>query len=338
MEQDLVVGIDLGGTNMQFGVVDREGNVLARSKNKTRAEQGLDRVLERLVEGYHKAVAEAEVHPDRIAACGVGAPGAVHADEGVVVEAPNLRWENVQLAGLLTDRLGVPTVLENDVNAAIVGEWLFGAGRGETDLLGVWCGTGVGGGLILNNELYRGARLTAGEIGHMTLFPRAPRAWRTIEQNCSRTAVVEQLTKLIQSNHHSSLVTLTNGKLEKMRSRLIGQAYREGDPLTRKVVDTAADLLGEAIAGVATLLSLPKVVLGGGLTEAIGAPFVGRVEQAVMEYVFPPARSNGKKGPSGEDLSRVVVVETALRDDAGVVGAAVQARRRLNAGFAEQTC
>jgi len=327
-EKDLVVGIDLGGTNMQFGVVDRQGKVLARAKNKTRADQGLDRVLERLVEGFHSAVADAEVHPDRIAACGVGAPGAVHADAGVVVEAPNLRWENVQLAGLLSDKLGVPTVLENDVNAAIVGEWLYGAGKGETDLLGVWCGTGVGGGLILNNELYRGARLTAGEIGHMTLFPRSPRAWRTIEQNCSRTAVVEQLTQLIRSNHHSSLVTLTNGKLEKMRSRLIGQAYREGDPLTRQVVDTAADLLGQAIAGVATLLSLPKVVLGGGLTEAIGAPFVGRVEQAVMEYVFPPSRPS-EKGKSGTDLSRVVVVETTLRDDAGVIGAAEQARRRL---------
>ncbi len=320
------VGVDLGGTNMQIGVVDSVGHIIGRSRSKTRADEGQSAVIGRIVEGIRHACTQAGVLPGDLGGVGIGAPGAIDPVGGVVLEAVNLRWTNVPLAKIVRDKLrpGGPVVLDNDVNAAIYGEFRLGSAKGATDVLGVWIGTGVGGGLILNGQLYAGGFLTAGEIGHTVLFPGNPAARRTLEQNCSRTNIVDQLIALIKSNHKSRLLEYVEikdakehrdeEKFRRVGSKTIAQAFTSGDRLTVSVVEEAARNVAISIANMVTVLSLPRVVLGGGFTEALGEPWVKLVRKDVRELVFP-ARCRA-----------VEVVASLLEDDAGLLGAAMLAR------------
>ncbi|MBM4107406.1 MAG: ROK family protein [Phycisphaerae bacterium] len=313
-----VCGIDLGGTNIQIGVVGPKGRLLGESKKKTKADEGQDAILSRLIDGVDEACAAAGIARRDLAAIGIGAPGAIDPDAGVVLEAVNLRWTDMPLASVLSRRAGVPVVVDNDVNVAVWGEYRYGSGRGASDILGVWCGTGIGGGLILDNRLYYGRFKTAGEIGHTILLPQNPPGSRSLEHNCSRTAVVERIVRLIRANRKSALTDMCEGDYDKIKSRMLGKAYADGDALTVEVVDSAAELLGISIAGVVTLLSLERIILGGGLVEALGKPFVEGVQKSVKRHVFP------------DRCRKVEVVASELEDHAGVLGAAAIAVERLN--------
>jgi glucokinase len=312
-----IVGIDLGGTNIQVGVVSPEFKVLARAKRKTKADEGRDGVIGRILDGIAEACQEAKIKQSDLAAVGIGAPGVIEPESGTVLEAVNLRWNDVPLAQLLTKKTGAPTVVDNDVNAAIYGENKLGAGEGARDLLGVWIGTGIGGGLILNGRLHHGSFYSAGEIGHTILFPGLPLGARSLENFCSRTSVVDRITRLIRQNHKSVITELVNGDLSDIRSKVLAKAFEMGDELTVRVIDDAAELIGFAVASAVTLLSLGRVVLGGGLTEAIGEPLVEKVKKAAKGAVFP------------EKAKAVKIVGTKLCDDAGVLGAALLASERL---------
>lgn len=313
------IGIDLGGTNIQFGVVSPELRLLSEAKRKTRAEEKLEGVLGRIVSGVEEACETAGIAVSALGGIGIGAPGAIDPERGVVLEAVNLRWDDVPLADLLTKRLKVRTFLDNDVNAAVFGENKLGAGKGARNLMGVWLGTGIGAGLILNGELYYGHFWSAGEIGHTVLFPNLPRGVRSLENNCSRTAIVDRLVRLLRTNQKSRITQEVGDDFDKIRSRTLARYYRESekeDRLVVEVVDAAADLVGQSIGSIVTLLSLPRVVLGGGLTEALGTPFVERVQEVVRATVFPDA------------CRKVVVVASTLEDTAGVFGAAMIAMER----------
>lgn len=318
------VGIDLGGTNIQVGIVSPDLKLLAEAKRKTKAEEKLEGVMGRIVAGIEEACEAAGLRTTDLGGVGIGAPGAVDPDRGVVLEAVNLRWDDVPLAELLTKRLRVKTFLDNDVNVAIYGENKLGAGKNAKNVLGVWLGTGIGGGLILNGELYYGHFWTAGEIGHTILLPNLPRGVRSLENNCSRSAIVDRLVKLIKANQKSKVTAEVGDDFDKIKSRTLARHYREAereDKLVVEVVDDAANLLGQAIGSVVTLLSLPRVVLGGGLTEALGPPFVERVQKVVREVAFPDA------------CKKVNVVESILEDTAGVFGAAMIAMDRAGQSY-----
>lgn len=317
-KQRNIVGIDLGGTNMQIGVVDSANRILGRCKRKTRPENGADGVIERIAEGVETACKEAKVGLDDIAGVGIGAPGAIDMVGGVVMEAPNLRWMDVPLAKLLSKKLkDIPVLVDNDVNVAVYGENAIGAGQNAPDVLGVWIGTGIGGGLVINGKLYYGGFGTAGEIGQIILFPNAPLGNRTLEHCCSRKYVVERLVRLIRNNNPSILTEIADGPLEEIGAGTLGKAYERNDELTRLVVDESADLLGTALSGFVSTLALPMVILGGGMTEGIGRPYVERVAKAIRANVFP-AR-----------CQKVQVVATKLADDAGLLGASLLAREKF---------
>ncbi len=310
------LGIDLGGTNVQIGVVSAEGEVLSRAKRKTQSEEGRDAVLDRIVEGCEEACAEAKTKISEIAAVGMGVPGPVDPDTGVVFEAVNLQWKDEPLAKMMTDRLGPPVFLDNDVNVAVYGEWRHGAAVGANNLLGAWIGTGVGGGLILNGKPFYGHFLTAGELGHMVLDQDNPPGVRTVEHNCSRTAMCNRVRQLIDAGRSSIVPDLVDGKLHKIKSRTIAEAYNSKDELVVEIVHDAASRLGIMVGSLTTLLSLEMIVLGGGLTEAIGEPWVEKVRAAAHDVAFP-AVCRGVK-----------VVASTLEDNAGVVGAAIIAKER----------
>jgi glucokinase len=316
-QQQLALGIDLGGTNIQAGVINEHGEVLGRAKTKTSADGGFDKVMDRVASAARQACEDANIPISRIHTAGLGVPGPIDPEKGVVVEAVNLRWNDAPVVMALSDRLGVPVFADNDVNVAVYGEWRAGVGNETPNMLGVWVGTGVGGGLIIDSKLHRGAHHSAGEIGHMVLIPGAHLGSRSVEHNCSRTAIAHEITKLILANHPSMVTGLTDGKLNKIKSKVLATAYEQGDDLVRTVVTDAADRLGLAIASVVTVLSLDRVVLGGGLVEAIGKPYVDIVRDSIRREVFP------------ESLREIQVEASILGDDAGLVGAGLLAFEEL---------
>ena len=312
-----IVGVDLGGTNMQVAVVGSNNRIMGRAKKKTRASEGSVRVLDRLVDGVHEACIQAGISLRDVAVVGVGAPGAVDPKRGVVLEAMNLRWNDFPLAATLSKRLGQQVVVDNDVNCAVYGEYKLGAGKGASEILGVWIGTGVGGGLILNGGLYYGTTFTAGEIGQTILLPGSPPGSRTLENNCSRSAIVDRLVRLIRGNNQSIIPDLAEGDLVDIKARIVAQAYAKGDRLTVQVIKNAAELIGISVANVVTLLGIQRVVIGGGLTESMGESLVSLIREATRANVYPAV------------CRAVEVVATKLQADAGTLGAAVLARQWL---------
>ncbi|MFO0873929.1 MAG: ROK family protein [Phycisphaerales bacterium] len=314
MDASPVIGVDLGGTNMQVGVVDAQGRIVGRCKRKTKADLGLDEVVVRLVEAVERACTDAGLARREIASIGVGVPGAIDIPRGVVLEAPNLQWFDVPIRDILAREFDRPVVIDNDVNVAVWGEANVGAGRGRRDLLGVWVGTGVGGGLVLGGRIWHGPGFTAGEIGQTIATPDGNPSKRTLEQHASRTGIVHTLELLLLKFPDSRLHALRDENDGRIGSSQIAAAWSAGDQAAIEVVEHAASLIGVAIANVVTLLSIDAVVVGGGVTEAIGQPFVDRIRRSFDRDVFP-AR-----------LRRCEIAMTTLGADAGVLGAALLAR------------
>ncbi|MHC4947192.1 MAG: ROK family protein [Planctomycetota bacterium] len=313
MADRLFLGIDLGGTNMQVGVVDADGGIAGRARARTPAREGSDAIIDAIAATARAACAEAGVETASIAAVGIAAAGAVDVPHGVVLDAPNIGWEDFPLGDRLEAALGRPVIVDNDVNGAVWGEHRLGAGRGRGDVLGVWVGTGVGGGLVLHDRLHHGEFFTAGEIGQTILFPDGPEGGRIVEDLCSRTGmsriIMERLAEFPDSVLHE--LTAPHGRVA--YSRDFETARAAADPLAIEVIDRGADLLGLAIANWVTVLALDTVILGGGIAEALGAPYLDRIRAAFDRHVFP-------------DRCRACRIEmTALTADAGLLGAALLA-------------
>ena len=313
-----VIGVDLGGTNIQVGVVNEKNRIVGRSKSKTQADKGTETVIDRIVKTVNDAIDDSKLKPSEISGLGIGAPGTVDVKKGIVRTAVNLRWNNFPLCKHLTKKLKMPVTLDNDVNVGTWGEFVAGAAKTKKgDLLGIFVGTGIGGGLVLNGQLYSGDMGTAGEIGHVVLHADGILGRRTLENAASRTNIVRQITDLIRANHESSIGEATDDNLDNIRSKALAEALAKNDPLTTEIVKNAATYVGIAIANTVTLLSLSNVVVGGGMVEAAGGTFVEWVRESFVANVFPP------------DLKKCNIMASKLGDDAGVIGAADLARERL---------
>ncbi|MDY7109547.1 MAG: ROK family protein [Planctomycetota bacterium] len=310
-----MIGIDVGGTNMQFGVVDATGALIGRAAAKTEADEGLDHVLDNIVAGLQAACRAADLGPADIAAVGVVAAGAMDIPNGLVLIAPNLDWRDVPLRDLLQQRIGRPVVLNNDVNGATWAEYQLGAGDGQGDALGVWVGTGVGAGLVLGGRLHTGDFFTAGEIGHTVIEPAGPAGRRTVEDLCSRTGIRNVIGDRLPDHPGSIIHELTGGDMTRLGTEQIKSAYEAGDALAVDVIHRAADRLGVAIANFVTMLAMRTVFIGGGITEALGEPYLDRVRASFLTDVFP-ARCRDCR-----------LVMTKLAADSGLLGAALLARR-----------
>ena len=309
-----VIGVDLGGTKI-FAVLRKGDEVAADAKRKTPTQGGPLAVVDAIAQ-----VIDELGGTSGIDAVGVGAPGAVDVDGGVVRRAPNLPgWhEPFGLAAALGEALdGIPVLIDNDVNVGALAEHRIGAGRGASDMLGVFVGTGVGGGLILDGKIRHGPMGFAGEIGH-TIVHRDGRRCACggrghLEAYAGRAALEKRARELEGSGRQTALVELAPNK--RMTSGVFAKALAAGDAVTIDLLDEAVAALGASIASAVTLVDLELVVIGGGLADRLGPAFVGRIEQAVRSELFA-------------ESSTLRVVPGELGDRGGALGAALLAEAR----------
>ena len=307
------IGVDVGGTKILVAVV-HDGEPRHTTKVPT-PPGGSGALVAAIVEAVVGLRRDHDIDVERV---GIGAPGPVDPEHGVLRDAPNLagHGEPVPLASLVAEGLdargvdGVHVRVDNDVNVAVRGEWRHGAGKGHDDLLAVWWGTGIGGGLVLDGEVRSGPSGAAGEIGHTNYQPDGLVCGcgrpGHVEAYAGRAGLEAEARRRHAAGESTSLVEMAGD--ERMRSKIWANALEAGDPVATELLDRAVQALGVGIASAVTLLDVDLVVLGGGLGSRLGAPWAAKIEPLVLARAF--------------SHPNVHVVTSALGDDAGIVGAA----------------
>ncbi len=317
---DYLVGVDLGGTKILAGVFDNSLECIGTSKVSTKAQRGLDAVVERISRVVSDAVDEADLSFKQVAGVGLGAPGAVDFAAGTVIFAPNLEgWKDVPLKKELEKQLSVPVFVENDGNIAVLGVHAAELKGKPRNVVGIFVGTGIGGGLILNGELYSGYGHTAGEIGHMVLQVDGPKCGcgnkGCFEALASRTAIFQQIKAAIKDGQKTLLTEILGEDLADLRSGDLRKAIRRGDKFVEKVIERAAEYIGIAAANLINVLNPEVVVLGGGVIDALQDEMMKVIVETANDYAMPGT------------MKGVEIIASKLGDDAGITGAAVLARR-----------
>jgi len=319
--EQLVIGIDLGGTKIATALVDGAGAILAYDYRETLGEEGPEAVVARMADAARAVMAEAAVDPAQVAAVGIGSPGPLDIEAGVVLDTPNLPgWEYVPLTQPIEEALGIKTFLENDANAAALGEHRFGAGRGTQHMIYVTVSTGIGGGLILDGKLYHGFNGMAGEIGHVTILPGGPLCGcgnrGHLEAVSAGPAIARQARERVARGAPTLIVNLAEGDPARITARLVAEAASQGDAVAQEILAEAMEYLGIAMANYVNIFNPRVIVIGGGLSN-IGDALFEPVRRIIEERAFPvPAQS-------------VRVVPAELGDKVGVLGAAAVALARI---------
>ena len=307
------LGIDLGGTNVAAAVVEETGDIVGRASLPT--PRGIGAVADCMAQAARAAAKDAGVALEAVASIGVGAPGSIQPDTGVVKYWSNLDFENVPLAELLGARLGRPVLLENDANAAALGEYAAGAGRGSASMVAVTLGTGVGGGAVLNGKLYTGFNYAGLEVGHFVIQydgrPCTCGRMGCFEAYCSATALIKRTRAVMQERRDSKLWALAGGSLEGVTGRTPFDAAAQGDPAARMVLDEYMGYLG---CGVTSLVNIfqPEVFCIGGGPSAQGETLLAPLREILDREDY--ARNQTR---------RTKLVRATLGNDAGLIGAAL---------------
>jgi glucokinase len=312
-----VIGVDLGGTNIVAAALPEDGSrTFGLRSEPTRSDQGADAVVDRMVRMIDTVIAEtiAETGAKRadFAGVGVGAPGPLDRERGIVITTPNLGWTNFPLRDVIAEHTGLHASLDNDANCATLGEWWLGAARGGRNVVGMTIGTGIGGGLILDGKLYHGVSDVAGEIGHTTIDITGRRCkcgnYGCLEAYASGPSIADRAREALGGDDASLLHRMVNGQLERLTAATVYDAAKQGDELALDVVRETARFLGAGIANLLNVFNPDVVVIAGGVTQA-GDPLFEPLRKEVRKRAFRPA------------VEACRIVPGSLPGTAGVVGA-----------------
>jgi glucokinase len=319
-KSDFLVGVDFGGTKILASVFTPQFQSVGRAKISTKSDRGTAEVIERIARCIRDAVDEADLTLKNIRGVGCTAPGAVDPEAGKVLFAPNLGWENVPLKKDLEKLLEVPVFVENDCNLCTLGVHEVELQAKPKNLIGIFLGTGIGGGLILDGKLFSGFNRTAGEVGHMVLELDGPKCGcgnkGCFEALASRTAIFRKIQLAVKEGQKTVLTEMLGEDLADLRSGDLRKALRKGDKFVEKVIEEAAEYVGIAVANLNNLLNPEVFVLGGGVIDALEDEMMAIIIETAKEYAFPGT------------LKGVDIVASKLGDDAGITGAAVFAKRQ----------
>jgi len=322
-EQRYIVGVDLGGTSINVGVVSYDGSrVLAMRSSPTGADKGpkhvVDRILMMIREAMADAAREADIAPEGFIGIGLGSPGPLDRATGTVIETPNLGWRNFPLRDLVANAIGLPAELDNDANAATLGEWWVGSAKGVDNVVGVTLGTGIGGGIVLGGQVFHGVSDVAGEIGHMSIDSTGRLCkcgnYGCLEAYASGPAIAARALEGLRTGEESLLPSIVDGDVSKITAETVYEGIVAGDPYAKEVMRDTAKFLGAGIANLINLLNPEIVVISGGVTRA-------------GDHLLEPLRHEVRRRAFRRAFEACRIVTSELGNQAGVIGAACVFRR-----------
>lgn len=314
MHTKQAIGIDLGGTNIRIALLSSSGEIMAVHKQPTHAEREIGQIIEAIASGIEILIDKHRVVRDEIVGVGLGAAGFLALDSGIIHSSPNLPTvHETPVVSLLARLTGLPVYLENDANAAVLGEHWMGAGRGSRNLLCITLGTGVGSGFILNDTIWHGSNDLAGELGHTALFPDGLPCTcgrkGCLEAYVSATGIVTRTLMALKSGRSSSLTGVLKQEHSQLSSLAVYEHGKKGDRLAREILEETGRLLGISLGNVLNMLDLETIILGGQVSRAAEfflGPAVQEVERRAIRASYYPLK----------------IVLAQLGDHAGIIGAA----------------
>ncbi len=310
-----VLAIDLGGTKIIAAIISSQGQVVAKESYPTLAGEGPQSVIDRILFAIDHLLSLRNIDSSQLDSISIASAGAIDFNQGLVTSSPNLPgWHDIPLRDIVNRRYRVNTFLINDASAAALGEYHFGAGKGLNNLIYLTVSTGIGGGIIINGDLYLGPSGSAGEIGHMTIDINGPRCScgniGCLEMLASGTAVAREAIRRIGQGEESSLTEMVGGKIENITAEKVSMAAQGGDSLASDVISKAATYLGVGMVNLVNIFNPEVIIVGGGVAQ-IGDLLLDPVRQVVKERAFQLS------------AQAVHIVPAQLGDNAGVLGAAV---------------
>lgn len=314
--QPYVIGVDLGGTNIAIGALSVDGSrQCGMTSEPTPVQSGAMGVAEHIHSMIERTIAELGeqgVSRDAILGVGVGAPGPLDRAHGIVIVAPNLGWRNFPLRDEISRRTRLPVTLDNDANCATLGEWWQGAARGGRHVIGLTIGTGIGGGLILDGQLFHGVSDVAGEIGHTTIDSTGRRCkcgnYGCLEAYASGTAIAERAREALEAGDPSIVPSLVDYDLSRITAQTVYDAATRGDVVALEVVRETARFLGTGLSNLLNIFNPDVVVVAGGVTQA-------------GDSLFEPLRAEVKRRAFRPAVDACRIVPGELPGTAGVIGA-----------------
>ncbi len=317
------IGFDLGGTKMRAVLYDRNFKPLSKKRKGTKPFDGQDAGLARIRETIDTVLEEADVSASALAGIGVGAPGPLDPCSGILHDLPNLGWKNVKLKADLESAFKCGAVVINDVDAGVYGEYRYGSAKGANCVLGIFPGTGIGGGCVYRGEIIRGETMSCMEIGHIPVVPEGQLCGcgnrGCLETVASRMAIASAVAAAAYRGAAPTILESAGTDVSKIRSGLLRTAIEAGDISVERIVRNAARYLGVGLATAVNLLLPDRIILGGGLVESMPKLYVEEVSAALEQHVMPSFRNAYKLN------------ESSLGDDATVLGAAAWAAHALPA-------
>ncbi|MHB8852167.1 MAG: ROK family protein [Ignavibacteriaceae bacterium] len=313
-QEKYAIGVDLGGTNVKVGIVSQNGKIIKKVSVETKAQGGPEKVIQQIKKSIDEVLNKNEL---RIHGIGIGSPGTVSTKKGTVEDPPNLPgWGKVNLGKIIQKEFKIDVKVENDANAAAIGEMIFGAGKSYESFVMVTLGTGVGGGIIYNRKLFRGEFGAAGEIGHISIDINGPQckcgSFGCVETYLGNSYIVKRVQTELENNQSSKIWQLINNDLNLLTPIIIQTALEQGDEYAKGVVQSLGKYLGTALASVGNCLDNGTFIIGGGV-GGFGTPLFNSVKETISARVLKPLRK------------RIKVLPAKLKNDAGIKGASALA-------------
>ena len=312
MPEKFIVSIDMGGTKILASVLNSKKGIIARQKKPTKVESGTKAYVKDINEIITKVVASSKVKKENIAAVCLGVPGSVNPKTGIIGVAPNLGIKNLNIKSRLEKIVPYPILLENDVNLGALGIKNFGVGKSANNMLAVFIGTGIGGGIVIDGKIYRGSNFVAGEIGHMVVQKNGPKCGcgkrGCFEAIASRPAIVKNIIYDIKKLKRKSVLSDLVKSNQRIKSGALKTAIDKNDRVVIKKVSEACETIGAVIASVCNFMNFDTIVLGGGVIEALGDFMLPLIKKEFQKHIFEAAAKGVK------------IVTSKLGDDAAIYG------------------
>ncbi len=304
------IGVDLGGTSIKLGIVTNTGRLIKKISIRTEAEKGPKKVIDNIISGIKELTEKSKYKIDGV---GIGCPGVVTPGKGIVEDPPNLpRWKKVNIGKIIFQEFRKPVIVDNDANAAAIGELTFGSGKKYKSFIMITLGTGVGGGIVINKKIYHGDFGAAGEIGHISIDFNGPKcncgSYGCIEAYAGNHYLRERVRKELKKHPESKMWKLINNDLSKVSPRNIQSAAEVGDAYAKSVINELGVHLGSAFASLCNVLDISVFIIGGGIA-GFGKPLFDSIKKTIAGRVMAPIRP------------RVRVLPAKLKNDAGIKGA-----------------